>query len=100
MTLHQISNAREKRNARRMRQVRKEIQARNLPAVRAIRAVGIKQEPGSVMLQLFGDIEQKKLLAVVKLDGTGIKDLNDNLRAAAGLEIKEGLIWTPKNIRD
>ena len=91
--LRQIDVARAKRQARAMRSARKEIQSQKIPAVNAMRAVGIKQEPGSVLLQLFSDIEQKNLLAIVKLNTTGIKDLNDNLCAAAGLE--KGLIWTP-----
>lgn len=92
MTLHRINEARERRNARAMRAQRKQIKEQhNIPIAKMLRAVGIKQEPGVVVLQLLG--EGNVLLAVTKLNEQGIKDLNDNLRSAAG--IKDGLIWTP-----
>lgn len=96
MNLVRLADARARKRARAMRAKRKEIAEKraNLPVVRLFRAVGLEQYPGSVVLQMYDDPENKKLLAVAKLDETGIKDLCDNLKAAAGM-LQKGVIWTP-----
>ena len=94
MSLSRISDARAKRRVRAMRALKKKIQEEHpTNVIQAFEAVGVEQEPGRVMLKCYGDLEKTKLLGVTLLNEQGIKDLNENLRSAAGL--KSGLIWTP-----
>lgn len=97
MSLIQIADARARKQARALRAKRKEIEAKRaaLPVVKLFRAIGITQEPGKVLLQMYDDNpDGKVLLAVAKLDSIGIEDLCNNLKSAAGV-LEKGVIWTP-----
>lgn len=96
MKLASIADARARREARALRAKRKQIEAqrRALPVVGLFRAVGFEQEPGTVILQMYNNNEEKVLLAVAKLDVDAIENLCKNIKDASGIN-KESIIWTP-----